>query len=240
MNMVIIPALDIIDGKAVRLSAGDFNEKKIYHDDPVDVAKSFDEAGFKRLHLVDLDGARNKKITNLIVLEKISKATKLIIDFGGGVNSMNDVQDVLNAGASQCTIGSFAAKQPQVFGDWIEKFGADKFLLGADVLDEKIKISGWLEDAGISIFDFLKKMIGLGLNEFFCTDISRDGMMKGPSVNLYEKIINHFEDIRLIASGGVTSLADLNELKKIGCAGAIVGKAIYENQIPLKQLSEFQ
>ncbi len=238
--MIVIPAIDIIGGKAVRLSGGDFNEKKVYHDDPADVARLFDDAGFTRLHLVDLDGAKNKKITNLKILEKVSQVTDLQIDFGGGVGTFRDVQDVLNAGASQCTVGSMAAKQPDVFAGWVEHFGADKFLVGADVLDETIKISGWLEDTGIPLFTFLEDMQQLGIKEFFCTDISKDGMMQGPSVELYKKIIQNFKDIRLIASGGITSVADLDELKAAGCSGAIVGKAIYEKQIPIKALSEFQ
>lgn len=237
--MTIIPAIDIINGCAVRLSGGDFNQKKVYSDDCLYLAKSFEDAGLRRLHLVDLDGAKNKKITNLNVLERLATATSLIIDFGGGVTSLQDVKSIFDAGASQCTIGSMAAKEPEVFGSWVEQFGSEKFLVGADVADEKIRISGWLEEGGISLFDFLEKMQSFGLNEFFCTDIAKDGMLMGPSVELYKKILHQFPETNLIASGGVSSLSDLYKLKEAGCSGAIVGKAIYENKISLKELSEF-
>lgn len=236
--MTIIPAIDIIDGHAVRLTGGDFAQKKVYSTDCLSLAKTFEDAGLKRLHLVDLDGAKNKKISNLKVLERIALSTSLQIDFGGGVSSEDDVSSILNAGATQCTVGSIAAKEPDTFSLWIEKFGAAKFLVGADVLHEKIKISGWQEDGGISLFDFLERMRSAGLNEFFCTDISKDGMLQGPAIGLYKKVINRFPGIKLIASGGVSTLADLLKLKETGCSGAIVGKAIYEQKISLKELTE--
>ncbi len=234
--MTIIPAIDIINGKCVRLTHGDFAKQKIYNDDPVAVAKQFADAGVQRLHVVDLDGAKAGKIANLAVLEKISSATNMIIDFGGGVKSISDVASVLNAGASIVTIGSMAVKHPELLEEWLMEFGADKFLIGADVLDENVKISGWLEDGGINIFVFIGKLISLGVTNIFCTDISKDGAMQGPSINLYKKIIEQHPEISLIASGGVSNIEDVVELKSIGCAGAIIGKAIYENLVSLEEL----
>ena len=233
----IIPAIDIINGKCVRLTKGDYAQQKIYNDNPVEVAKQFEAAGITRLHIVDLDGAKAGAITNLKVLEAVAANTKLIIDFGGGIKKINDIESVFNAGASIATIGSLAVKHPELLEEWLMEFGADKFLIGADVLEEKIKISGWLEDGGINIFDFIGKMIGLGVTNIFCTDISKDGAMQGPSIELYKTIIAQHPEINLIASGGVTSLDDLQELKKIGCKAAIVGKAIYEGNITLEELS---
>lgn len=233
----IIPAIDIINGKCVRLTKGDYAQQKIYNDNPVEVAKQFEAAGITRLHIVDLDGAKAGAITNLKVLEAVAANTKLIIDFGGGIKKINDIESVFNAGASIATIGSLAVKHPELLEEWLMEFGADKFLIGADVLEEKIKISGWLEDGGINIFDFIGKMIGLGVTNIFCTDISKDGAMQGPSIELYKTIIAQHPEINLIASGGVTSLDDLQELKKIGCKAAIVGKAIYEGNITLEALS---
>ena len=234
--MTIIPAIDIINGKCIRLTHGDFTKQKIYNDDPVAVAKQFADAGLQRLHIVDLDGAKSGKISNLAVLEKISVATNMIIDFGGGVKSIGDVESVLNAGASIVTIGSLAVKQPELLEEWLMEFGTDKFLIGADVLNEKIKINGWLEDGGINIFTFIGKLISLGVTNIFCTDISKDGAMQGPSTDLYKKIIEQHPEINLIASGGVSNIEDVIELKKIGCAGAIIGKAIYENLVSLDEL----
>jgi phosphoribosylformimino-5-aminoimidazole carboxamide ribotide isomerase len=234
--MTIIPAIDIINGKCIRLTHGDFTKQKIYNDDPVAVAKQFADAGLQRLHVVDLDGAKSGKISNLAVLEKISAATNMVIDFGGGIKNIEDVESVLNAGASIVTIGSLAVKQPAVLEEWLLEFGAEKFLIGADVLDEKIKITGWLEDGGINIFDFVGKLISLGVTNIFCTDISKDGAMQGPSIDLYKKIIEQHPEINLIASGGVSNIDDVVELKNIGCAGAIIGKAIYENLVTLEEL----
>ena len=237
--MEIIPAIDIIDGKCVRLTKGDYTQKKIYNENPTEVAKEFEDAGIKRLHVVDLDGAKQGKVINLKVLESIAAATELIIDFGGGVKKIADVSDILNAGGDIVTIGSLAVKQPQILEEWLMEFGADKFLIGADVLDEKIKISGWLEDSGLNIFDFIGKLLSLGTTHIFCTDISKDGAMEGPSIDLYKKIMEQHPEINLIASGGVSNFDDVLHLKEIGCGGAIIGKAIYEGKISIKQLSTF-
>ena len=234
--MIIIPAIDIINGKCVRLTKGDYTKQKIYNEDPVEVAKQFAGVGLKRLHIVDLDGAKAGKICNINVLENIVAATNMVIDFGGGVKNINDVEAVLNAGASMVTIGSLAVKRPALLEEWLMEFGSDKFLIGADVLDEKIKISGWLEDSGINIFDFVGTLISLGATNIFCTDISKDGMMEGPSINLYKKIIEQYPEINLIASGGVSHIDDVLQLKEIGCTGVIIGKAIYENLITMKQI----
>jgi phosphoribosylformimino-5-aminoimidazole carboxamide ribotide isomerase len=209
----------------------------VYSEHPADMAKAFEDAGIKRLHVVDLDGAKAGTIVNLKVLESIAAATKLIIDFGGGVKTLNDVESILNAGASIVTIGSLAVKQPQLIEEWLLEFGAESFLIGADVLDEKIKISGWLQDGGINVFDFIGKMISIGVTNIFCTDISKDGAMAGPSVDLYKRIIADHPEVNLIASGGVTSLEDLYQLQATGCKAAIVGKAIYEGQITLEQIA---
>ena len=234
--MTIIPAIDIINGKCVRLTKGDYAQQKIYNENPVEVAKQFADAGLQRVHIVDLDGAKSGKIVNLGVLESIAAVTNLIIDFGGGIKNINDVSNVFSAGASIATIGSLAVKHPEIVEEWLMEFGADKFLIGADVLEEKIKISGWLEDGGIDIFTFIGKVIGLGAHNIFCTDISKDGLMEGPSVDLYKKIKEQHPEINLIASGGVTTINDVVELKAIGCSGVIIGKAIYEGNITLQQL----
>ncbi len=234
--MIIIPAIDLIDGKCVRLTKGDYAQQKVYNDNPVEMAKQFEDAGIERLHLVDLDGAKAGKIINLPVLEKIAKATQLKIDFGGGVKKINDVESIFNAGAAMVTIGSLAVKQPQLLEEWLMEFGAEKFFIGADVLDERIKISGWLEDTGVNIFEFIGKMISLGAVNIFCTDISKDGALQGPSVDLYKRIIAEHPEIQLVASGGVSNIEDVRQLKEIGCAGAIIGKAIYEGNVTLEQL----
>lgn len=236
-GITIIPAIDIINGKCVRLTKGDYAQQKVYHENPLDAAKQFEEAGITRLHIVDLDGAKAGSIINLKVLETIASQTKLVIDFGGGIKKINDVESVFNAGAAIATIGSLAVKHPELLEEWLLEFGADKFLIGADVLEEKIKISGWLEDGGINIFDFIGKMIGLGVTNIFCTDIAKDGAMQGPSIDLYKKIITEHPEINLIASGGVTTIDDVIQLKEIGCTGVIIGKAIYEGTIALNELS---
>lgn len=237
--MIIIPAIDIIGGKCVRLTNGDYGLQKIYNDNPVEVAKQFEDAGITRLHMVDLDGAKAGNIVNLKVLEAVANSTKLVIDFGGGIKKINDIESVFNAGAAIATIGSLAVKHPEILEEWLMEFGASRFLIGADVLDEKIKISGWLEDGGINVFNFIGKMISLGVTHIFCTDISKDGAMQGPSFELYKRIITEHPEINLIASGGVTSLSDLQQLKEIGCNAAIVGKAIYEGQVTLEELAVF-
>jgi phosphoribosylformimino-5-aminoimidazole carboxamide ribotide isomerase len=234
--MTIIPAIDIINGKCVRLTRGDYAQQKVYNDNPVEVAKQFADAGIRRVHLVDLDGAKAGKIKNLSVLENIAAATGLVVDFGGGIKNIDDVGSVFSAGATMATIGSLAVKHPELLEEWLMEFGADKFLIGADVLEGKIKISGWLEDGGIDIFSFIGKMIGLGATNIFCTDISKDGAMEGPSIELYKQIIEQHPEINLIASGGITDINDVIELKSIGCGGAIIGKAIYEGNISLELL----
>ena len=236
--MTIIPAIDIIDGKCVRLTKGDYAQKKVYNENPVEVAKQFEDAGIQRLHIVDLDGAKAGNIINLKVLEDIAAATRLTIDFGGGVKNIADVGNIFNAGAAMVTIGSLAVKHPELLEEWLLEFSAEKFLIGADVLDEKIKISGWLEDGGINIFAFIGQMIALGANNIFCTDISKDGVLQGPSIELYKKIMAEHPEINLIASGGVSNIDDVKELKAIGCSGVIIGKAIYEGKVPLNPLAQ--
>lgn len=237
--MQIIPAIDLIDGKCVRLTQGDYLQKIIYNENPVEVAKLFEDIGIKRLHLVDLDGAKKGEVVNYKVLEKIASQTKLIIDFGGGIKTSETIKIVFESGASLAAIGSIAVKEKDLFFSWITKYGADKILLGADVNEEKIAISGWLERTEINIFDFIKENMNEGVETIFCTDISKDGLLQGASVDLYKKIMKQFPALNLIASGGVTSLKDLDELKSIGCSGAIVGKAIYEERISMKDLKKY-
>jgi len=234
--MQIIPAIDIIEGKCVRLTQGDYEQKKIYNEHPLEVAKEFEDAGLQRLHLVDLDGAKAGAVKNWKVLETIASKTSLVIDFGGGIKKEDDVKIVLNSGAALATIGSLAVKNELEFVKWLLTYGADKFLLGADVKEEKIAVSGWLETTDIWIYDFIKKYIDHGVQQIFCTDVSKDGKLEGPSVDLYKNIISKFSKLHFIASGGVTTMDDLYVLKEIGCAGAIVGKAIYENRISIKEL----
>lgn len=237
--MQIIPAIDIIDGKCVRLTEGDYTQKKIYNEDPLEVAKTFEGVGLMRLHLVDLDGAKAGEVVNWKVLEKIATKTNLQIDFGGGIKKEAILNAVLDAGATFATIGSLAVKEPDTFAEWINKFGANRFMLGADVYNEKIAIGGWLEKTELSVYDFMQSYLVKGIRQMFCTDIQKDGKLEGPSIVLYQKIIKTFPSINLIASGGVSSVEDLIALKKIGCTGAIVGKAIYENRISLTDLSKF-
>jgi phosphoribosylformimino-5-aminoimidazole carboxamide ribotide isomerase len=237
--MQIIPAIDIIEGKCVRLTEGDYAQKKIYNEDPLEVAKAFEGIGLMRLHLVDLDGAKSGQVVNWKVLEKIANQTQLKIDFGGGIKTEAILKTVLDTGATYATIGSLAVKSPEIFQEWIARFGAKVFMLGADVLDEKIAIGGWLEKTNIIVFDFIKLYIDKGVKQIFCTDIKKDGKLQGPSIDLYQKILEQFPDLRLIASGGVSSLDDLIELEEIGCSAAIVGKAIYENKITISELANF-
>lgn len=234
--MKIIPAIDLIDGKCVRLTKGDYSTKKIYNEDPLEVAKSFEDAGIQHLHLVDLDGAKASRIINYPVLQKIANETNLIIDFGGGLKSDDDLKIAFESGAQKITGGSIAVKKPLLFSRWIEEYG-NKIILGADCLNRKIATQGWTELADLEVVDFINKFQEQGVSEVICTDISKDGMLKGPSVELYAEIIER-TNIELIASGGVSSLEDLTVLRDIGCSGAIIGKAIYEGRISLKQLSE--
>jgi len=235
----IIPAIDLINGKAVRLSQGDFSKETIYSENPVELAHKFEDAGIKRLHLVDLDGARTGKITNLKVLNDISRATGLVIDFGGGVKSEHDVDDVLNAGATYVAVGSVAVKQPELFAGWLLKFPRDTFFPGADVRKGMLAISGWVEQTTVPIRDFLKTLAAQGITRYFCTDISKDGLLQGPATELYKSLSTEFPTLELIASGGVSDISDLDELKDSGCSGAIIGKALYENKISLDQLKSF-
>jgi len=234
--MEIIPAIDIIDGKCVRLTQGDYAQKKIYNEHPLEVAKEFEGAGLQRLHLVDLDGAKAGQVKNWKVLETIAAKTGLTIDFGGGIKQQEDVNIVFNSGAALATVGSIAVKNEAELVKWFMTFGADKFLLGADVKDEKITIGGWLETTDIWIYDFIEKYIGYGIQQIFCTDVSKDGKLEGPAVELYKNIVQKFPALHFIASGGVSSIDDLHALRDAGCGGAIVGKAIYEGRVVLNEL----
>jgi len=237
--MQIIPAIDIIDGKCVRLTQGDYAQKKIYNENPLEVAKEFEGAGLERLHLVDLDGAKAGAVKNWKVLETIATETSLIIDFGGGIKTEEDVDLVFDSGAAFATIGSLAVKDENKFVEWLHQYGADNFLLGADVKDEKIAVGGWLETTDVWINDFIEKYLQHGIRQLFCTDVSKDGKLEGPSIDLYKNIIAKFPGLYFIASGGVSSMDDLHALKEAGCKGTIVGKAIYENRISLDDLKTF-
>lgn len=237
--ITVIPAIDIIDGKCVRLSQGDYVQKKIYNNNPLEVAKQFEDIGIKRLHLVDLDGAKAGKIVNKKVLETISSKTRLVIDFGGGIKTNEDIHSIYESGAAIATIGSVAVKNSKLFFEWVQKLGTDKILLGADVKNEKIVISGWKEQTDISVYNFIKTNSENGVKNIFCTDISKDGLLMGTAIDLYKKIIRQFPDINLIASGGVSSMKDIKELEKIGCKGVIVGKAIYEGRITRDELLRY-
>ncbi|MBL7769879.1 MAG: 1-(5-phosphoribosyl)-5-[(5-phosphoribosylamino)methylideneamino]imidazole-4-carboxamide isomerase [Flavipsychrobacter sp.] len=237
--MEIIPAIDLIDGKCVRLTQGDYAQKTIYNERPLEVAKQFEDAGLKRLHLVDLDGAKAGAVKNWKVLEELAGKTGLIIDFGGGIKKEEDLKIVFESGAALATIGSLAVKQEALFIQWIQAYGADKFLLGADVKEEKIAISGWLETTDIPIREFIGNYLSKGLKQIFCTDVSKDGKLEGPATILYASILEAYPELQLIASGGVSNMKDLEALAAIGCSGAIVGKAIYENRISLPELTRF-
>ena len=237
--MQIIPAIDLIEGKCVRLTEGDYAQKKIYNEDPLEVAKQFEGVGLMRLHLVDLDGAKAGAVVNWKVLEKIANKTSLKIDFGGGIKTEATLKTVLDTGATYATIGSLAVKNRETFEEWIARFGATVFMLGADVFEEKIAVGGWIEKTNIDVFDFIESYMNKGVKQLFCTDIQKDGKLEGPSIELYQKIIAKFATLQLIASGGVSQLKDLEDLRSIGCSSAIVGKAIYENKISLAELSRF-
>jgi len=237
--MRIIPAIDIIEGKCVRLSKGDYNTKKIYNEDPLEVAKSFEAHGIEYLHLVDLDGAKSKHIVNHKILETIASKTKLKVDFGGGLKTDKDLQIAFESGANQITGGSIAVKDPEIFQNWLQKFGNEKIILGADAMNRKIAISGWLEDSDKDIIPFIQNYEDKGVKYVICTDISKDGMLEGPSFELYEEILSETKNINLIASGGISKFDELPKLAELGCEGVIIGKAIYENRISLKQLENY-
>ncbi len=234
--MRIIPAIDIINGKAVRLTKGDYNTQKIYNENPLEVAKAFEAYGIQYLHLVDLDGAKSAHIVNSKVLYEIATKTNLKIDFGGGLKTNEDVQVAFDCGASQITGGSIAVKNPILFEEWLEKFGAEKIILGADCLNRKIATQGWQQNSEIDITDFVKQFEIKNIKYVVCTDISKDGMLQGPSLDLYAEILEHSK-IKLIASGGISCMADIAAVKQIGCEAVIIGKAIYENRISLKELN---
>lgn len=235
----IIPAIDIIDGKCVRLSQGDYDQKKVYNENPSEVAKMFEDAGVRRLHLVDLDGAKAQHIVNYKVLESITSKTNLVVDFGGGLKSDDDLRIAFECGASMVTGGSIAVKNPDVFLSWIEKFGAEKIILGADVKDEKIAVGGWIETTDLSLIPFIKKFKDKGVDKVICTDISKDGMLQGASNDLYKKVLDNFPDLYLVASGGVSCMDDIKALNDANVPAVITGKAIYEGKIKLTEIASF-
>ena len=236
--MRIIPAIDIIDGKCVRLSQGDYNTKKIYNENPLEVAKEFEDYGIEYLHLVDLDGAKSKQIINYKTLELITSKTNLKVDFGGGIKSQDDIRIAFECGANQITGGSIAVQNPTLFQEWINQYGSEKIILGADAKDRKIATHGWLETSELDVIDFIQEYKTKGIEYVICTDIAKDGMLQGTSNELYQEILAS-ADVKLIASGGVSSIDDLIKVKELGCEGAILGKAIYERRIDLKDLLKF-
>ncbi len=237
--MQIIPAIDLIGGKCVRLSQGDYSSKKEYHDDPLEMAKRFEVAGVQRLHLVDLDGAKAKKIVNGAVLERISQGTSLQVDFGGGIQADEEIERAFALGAQQVTGGSIAVKNPELFKSWIKSYGAEKIILGADAKDRKIAVGGWEETTSVDLIPFIQSYVELGIQYVICTDVAKDGLLQGPSVELYRDILQEIPGLKLIASGGVSSVKDLEELEKIGVYGTIVGKAYYEGRVTLEELATF-
>jgi phosphoribosylformimino-5-aminoimidazole carboxamide ribotide isomerase len=237
--MRIIPAIDIIDGKCVRLSKGDYNTKIIYNENPLEVAKEFEAHGIEYLHLVDLDGAKSSQIVNYKILEQIASQTALKIDFGGGLKSDADLKIAFDSGANQITGGSIAIKNRTLFEKWIQEYGSDKIILGADANNEKVAISGWLEESDEDLIPFIQSYRVKGIQHVICTDIAKDGMLEGPSFDLYAKILAEAKGIKLIASGGISTFDELPKLAELGCEGTIIGKAIYEGRITLKQLEEF-
>jgi phosphoribosylformimino-5-aminoimidazole carboxamide ribotide isomerase len=237
--MEIIPAIDIIGGKCVRLTQGDYAQMKTYHESPLAMAREFEQAGIKRLHLVDLDGAKQKHIVNHEVLRSIARETSLHVDFGGGVQSDADIQLAFDSGAKQITGGSIAVKMPSLFESWINKYGPDKIILGADAKNRKIAVGGWEESTEEDLIPFIAAYLKLGIQYVICTDVAKDGLLQGPSLELYKEIMEELPEVKLIASGGVSSMKDLEELEKIGVFGAIVGKAYYEGKVTLEELAVF-
>jgi phosphoribosylformimino-5-aminoimidazole carboxamide ribotide isomerase len=237
--MEIIPAIDLIGGKCVRLSQGDYSSKIEYHDDPLEMAKRFEGVGIRRLHLVDLDGAKAKKIVNAEVLERICAGTSLQVDFGGGIQSDEEIQKAFLLGAKQVTGGSIAVKNPELFQTWIEKYGAEKIILGADAKDRKIAVGGWEETTSVELIPFVRDYVASGIRYVICTDVAKDGLLQGPSTQLYIDMMSEIPGVKLIASGGVSCMQDLEDLQKSGVYGAIVGKAYYEGRVTLEQLASF-
>lgn len=237
--ITIIPAIDLIDGKCVRLSQGDYNRKTTYYDDPLEVARMFEGAGIGRLHLVDLDGAKAKHIVNFRVLERIASKTSLVIDFGGGLKSDEDLRIAFASGASMVTGGSIAVKQPEQFLEWLRIYGPEKIILGADARGGKISVEGWQEDSELELLQFVKHFVGLGIKQVISTDIERDGMLEGPSFELYREMLDEFPGLILIASGGVSSMRDIEQLAAMQVPGVITGKAIYEGKITLKEIERY-
>lgn len=235
----IIPAIDIIEGKCVRLTQGDYSQKKIYNESPLEVAKAFEDAGIKKLHLVDLDGAKQKKLVNHKILESIASKTALKIDFGGGIQSDEAIRMAFEYGASQVTGGSIAIKNPELFLSWLEQYGPEKIILGADAKNEKIAVSGWEESTEVWIYDFLEKYIAAGIRYTISTDVAKDGLLQGPSVDLYKNMQDKFPQLQIIASGGVSGMKDIEELSELNLYGVIVGKAIYEGRISMKDIESF-
>lgn len=239
MSFEIISAIDLIDGQAVRLSQGDYTQKKVYANDPLEMALRFEDAGIRRLHLVDLDGAKAGSLKNLPVLERLAKQTKLQIDFGGGIACRDDLQSVFDAGAEMAAIGSLALKQSELFAEFVLEFGAEKIFTGADVRNELIAVKGWTENTSMHIDSFIRQLLEIGVTKVFCTDIQRDGRLSGPSTDLYKRLLEEFPKLKLTASGGVSCMDDLHKLKATGCSSAIIGKAYYEGKISLKELQTF-
>jgi len=237
--MHIIPAIDLIGGKCVRLSQGDYSSKKEYHDDPLEMARRFEGVGIQRLHLVDLDGAKAKKIINADVLERICAGTSLKVDFGGGIQADEEIEKAFALGAKQVTGGSIAVKNPTLFESWISSYGAEKIILGADAKNKKIAVGGWEETTSVDLIPFIKAYFEKGISYVICTDVAKDGLLQGPSVELYQEILQEIPGLKLIASGGVSSVKDLEELEKIGVYGTIVGKAYYEGRVTLEELASF-
>ena len=236
----LIPAIDIIDGQCVRLTKGDYDQKTVYRDSPAEVAKEFEQKGFKRLHVVDLDGAKSKHIVNDKVLRHITTETNLAVDFGGGIKTDEDIEKAFCAGAAMVTVGSIAVTQPELFMGWLEKYGADRMILGADVRNGKISINGWKEDSAEDLLPFLRKYIDAGVKTVLCTEISKDGTLQGPAIELYKEVITAYPTLHLIASGGVSSIDDIKALDRAGIPAVVFGKAIYEGKINLNELWDWQ
>ena len=234
--MELIPAIDIIDGQCVRLTKGDYAQKTVYRNHPWEVAKEFETYGFKRLHVVDLDGAKAKHIVNSDVLQKITTETSLTVDFGGGIKTDEDIEKAFASGAQMVTVGSIAVTNPELFLSWIKKYGTDRMILGADVRNGKISINGWKEDSSEDLLPFLRKYVDAGVTNVLCTEISKDGMLQGPAIDLYKRIMQEYPNLHLIASGGVSSIDDIKALEAAGIPAVVFGKAIYEGRINLKEL----